>query len=106
MSNIDSTQQTQSPGLKRGLGTSFALAVTVGGVIGLGMRWIKFPLAPFIMGFVLWPIAEENLGAGLMTYGGSLWPLFTHPVSCTMIVLSFLMVLIPAWKKLKIQKIV
>ena len=76
------------------------------GVIGLGMRWIKFPLAPFIMGFVLWPIAEENLGAGLMTYGGSLWPLFTHPVSCTMIVLSFLMVLIPAWKKLKIQKIV
>ncbi len=74
-------------------------------LIGLFMRRIKFPLAPFIMGFVLWPIAEEKLGAGLMTYGGSLSPLFTHPVSCTMMILSFLMVLIPVWKKLKPRKI-
>ena len=70
------------------------------GLIGLGMRRIKFPLAPFIIGFVLWPIAEENLGAGLMTHGGSLWPLFTQPIACTMIVLSFIMVLFPVLKKL------
>jgi len=71
------------------------------GLIGLGMRRINFPLAPFIIGFVLWPIAEENLGAGLMTHEGSLWPLFTQPIACTMIVVSFLMVLFPALKKLK-----
>jgi len=71
------------------------------GLIGLGMRRIKFPLAPFIIGFVLWPVAEENLGAGLMTHGGSLWPLFTQPIACTMIVLSLLMVSFPLWIKLK-----
>ena len=71
------------------------------GLIGLGMRRIKFPLAPFIIGFVLWPIAEENLGAGLMTHGGSLLPLFTQPIACTMIVLAMLMVLFLLWRKLK-----
>ena len=71
------------------------------GLIGLGMRRIKFPLAPFIIGFVLWPVAEGNLGAGLMTHGGSLWPLVTQPIACTMIVLSLLMLLFPLWRKLK-----
>ncbi len=71
------------------------------GLIGLAMRHIKFPLAPFIIGFVLWPVAEENLGAGLMSNDGSLWPLFTRPIACTMIVISMLMVLFPVLKKLK-----
>jgi len=71
------------------------------GLIGLAMRRIKFPLAPFIIGFVLWPVAEENLGAGLMSNDGSLWPLFTRPIACTMIVISMLMVLFPVLKKLK-----
>ena len=31
-----------------------------------------------VIGFVLAPVAEENLAAGLMISGGSYWPLVTH----------------------------
>ena len=46
------------------------------GLIGLAMDRMKIPLAPFVIGFVLAPIAEENLGAGLALSSGSYWPLF------------------------------
>jgi putative tricarboxylic transport membrane protein len=69
---------------------SFALAsrmfdvwVMLGfGVIGFGLeRILKIPLAPFVIGFVLAPIAEEHLSAGLMQHDGSLLPLMTSPIS-------------------------
>lgn len=71
------------------------------GVIGLGMRKIKMPLAPFIMGFVLWPVAEENLSTALMAHRGSLWPLLTRPIACSLMSLAFLMILFPLWRKWK-----
>lgn len=46
------------------------------GVIGFLLDRLKIPLAPFVIGFVLAGIAEENLGAGLMLSGGSYQPLF------------------------------
>ena len=52
------------------------------GLIGFGMEAIGIPLAPFVIGFVLSPLAEEHLSEGLMQTGGSLWPLVTRPVSC------------------------
>jgi putative tricarboxylic transport membrane protein len=45
------------------------------GVVGFLLDRLKIPLAPFVIGFVLAGIAEENLGAGLMLSGGSYWPL-------------------------------
>ena len=45
------------------------------GLIGYGMERSKIPLAPFVIGFVLGPIAEENLCAGLMSSGGSYLPI-------------------------------
>ncbi|MEO1998317.1 MAG: tripartite tricarboxylate transporter permease, partial [Planctomycetaceae bacterium] len=44
----------------------FAVWVMLGfGVLGVGLQSLKIPLAPFVIGFVLAPIAEENLVAGL-----------------------------------------
>lgn len=58
------------------------------GLIGVAMdRW-KIPAAPFVIGFVLGPIAEEHLSAGLMESGGSYLPLFTRPISLTFCILS------------------
>ena len=51
------------------------------GLIGYGLEKAKIPLAPFVIGFVLAPVAEENLGAGLMASGGSYWPLVARPIS-------------------------
>lgn len=57
------------------------------GIFGFALEKLRIPLAPFVIGFVLAPIAEEHLCAGLMQTGGSYLPLVTRPVSlifCTM----------------------
>lgn len=51
------------------------------GVFGFALEKLKIPLAPFVIGFVLAPIAEEHLSAGLMQTGGSYLPLVTRPIS-------------------------
>ena len=49
------------------------------GLVGILFQKIRLPLAPFVIGFVLAPIAEENLNSGLMASGGSYLPLLTRP---------------------------
>lgn len=51
------------------------------GVVGLLLKRLQIPLAPFVIGFVLAPIAETHLVEGLMQSGGSWWPLVTRPVA-------------------------
>lgn len=66
------------------------------GTIGWWMEKAKLPLAAFVIGFVLAPVAEENICAGLMASGGSYLPLLTRPISlCLLITASALLL----WKR-------
>lgn len=58
------------------------------GVVGWRMEKARLPLAAFVIGFVLAPVAEENLCAGLMASGGSYAPLVTRPLSLLMLVIA------------------
>ncbi|MHC4993969.1 MAG: tripartite tricarboxylate transporter permease [Planctomycetota bacterium] len=58
------------------------------GAVGLAMERWKIPLAPFVIGFVLAPIAEQNLCSGLMTTGGSYLPIFTRPISLVFVLVA------------------
>ncbi|QDU98363.1 tripartite tricarboxylate transporter permease [Lignipirellula cremea] len=69
------------------------------GVIGFALERMKIPLAPFVIGFVLAPLAEANLGAGLMASGGSFWPLATRPLSLMLCLLSLLLLLWPIFQR-------
>jgi len=71
------------------------------GLIGFGMEKLKIPLAPFVIGFVLAPIAEENLGAGLMASGGSYLPLITRPVSLFFCMIAAVLLLWPFVKRIR-----
>lgn len=51
------------------------------GLIGFGLEKADVPLGPFIIGFVLSPIAESKLRSALMSSGGSFLPLITRPIS-------------------------
>ena len=63
------------------------------GVIGWWMERARIPLSAFVIGFVLAPVAEENLCAGLMASGGSYLPLLARPVSLTFLLLAAFLVL-------------
>jgi len=62
------------------------------GMIGLLFSKWKIPPAPFVIGFVLTPILEENLGAALMISGGSYAPLFTSPFALICLLLSAVLI--------------
>ena len=69
---------------------------------GLGFlldKW-KIPLAPFVIGFVLAPLAERSLGAGLQLSGGSYLPLVTRPLSLTFLIISAVLLAWPFLRRL------
>lgn len=65
------------------------------GLLGLVLERNRIPLAPFVIGFVLSPIAEENLSAGLMSSQGSWLPIITRPISLLFVVISALLLIVP-----------
>ena len=59
------------------------------GVVGYVLERAKFNLAPFVIGFVLAPVAEANLRQGLMITAGDIAPLFTDPISLVFLLVAF-----------------
>jgi len=81
-------------------------AVTIFGIIGYFFKVFDIPAAPFILGFILGPMAETNLRRGLILSEGSLVPFFTHPVSCLFIFIALLSIVYPIIKYFRGRKIV
>jgi putative tricarboxylic transport membrane protein len=61
--------------------------VSVTGIIAYGMIKLGIPLAPFIIGLILTPIAETNLRIALMT-SSDLWLFVTRPISGIFLLLA------------------
>ena len=62
--------------------TMFDVWVMLGfGVIGFLLERAKYPLGPFVIGFVLAALAEEKLRSGLMMTAGDISPIVTRPMS-------------------------
>jgi putative tricarboxylic transport membrane protein len=73
------------------------------GAIGFGLELAKVPLAPFVIGLVLAPVAETELRSGLMATGGDIAPLFLRPISGTFLAVAALALIWPfaraAWRR-------
>lgn len=61
------------------------------GVGGFVMQKMKIPLAPFVIGFVLGGLAEQNLVEALMYPGSSWLSFFQRPISLGLIIASIAM---------------
>lgn len=66
------------------------------GVIGLALEAARVPLGPFVIGFVLSPIAEEQLRASLMMTDGDVTAILDRPYALLFLALSVLTVAWPA----------
>lgn len=71
------------------------------GVLGYVLERFEVPLAPFVIGFVLAPIAEENLARGLMLSDGSYLPFVTRPISAVFLLIAIVVLLrsMCGWKR-------
>jgi putative tricarboxylic transport membrane protein len=68
-------------------------------VLGLILLKLKFPLMPLVLGFVLGPLMEEHFRRTLVLSHGDLSVLLSRPLSLTLLLLAFallLAVLVPA----------
>ena len=73
------------------------------GVLGYAMQRAGVPVGPFIIGYILAPIAEVQLRAGLMVYDGSFWPLVTRPLSLGFLVVALGALMLPALRRRRIR---
>jgi len=67
--------------------------ILVFGVVGYGFVKFGVPQAPFIIGFILGPMAETNLRRGLMLSDNNFMDFLTQPISGTFIGLAIASVL-------------
>jgi putative tricarboxylic transport membrane protein len=65
------------------------------GVIGLGLEYCRVPLGPFVIGFVLSPIAEEQLRASLMMSDGNIAEILMRPYALLFLALALLTMVWP-----------
>ncbi|MGB9790799.1 MAG: tripartite tricarboxylate transporter permease [Thermotoga caldifontis] len=63
------------------------------GLLGYFMRLNDFPAAPFVLGFILGPMADTNIRRALMLTNGNVSPFFTRPISLALIIAITLVVL-------------
>jgi putative tricarboxylic transport membrane protein len=83
--------------------TMFDVWVMLGfGVLGFMLERAKMPLGPFVIGFVLAPLAEAKLRSGLMMTAGSLEPMITRPLPALFLLISLALLVWPLysdWKR-------
>lgn len=77
------------------------------GLIGFFLERAKVPLGPFVIGFVLAPLAEAKLRSGLMMTAGSITPIFTRPLSLTFLLIAVVLLIWPLygeWKRRRLPQ--
>ncbi|MFN4172131.1 MAG: tripartite tricarboxylate transporter permease [Pseudorhodobacter sp.] len=72
----------------------------------LGYAFVKagIPAAPFIIGFILGPMAETNLRRGLQLSRGDFTGFLTNPISATFLGLAALSIALTLWASLRAPK--
>ncbi|HEY8542718.1 MAG TPA: tripartite tricarboxylate transporter permease, partial [Pseudothermotoga sp.] len=63
------------------------------GLLGYFMRLNDFPAAPFVLGFILGPMADTNMRRALMLAKGNLLPFITRPVSLVLLIAMVLVMI-------------
>ena len=74
------------------------------GIIGFLMSKFRLPRACFVMGLVLGTNIETNLRRALQLSRGSFAPFFTRPISCILLIITFVIIVRTAWIQLRPEK--
>ncbi len=76
------------------------ITINLFALMGYVFSKFKFPVVPFIMGFILCPIIEKNLMRGLQLTSGSFIPFFTRPISGFFLICAIVYVLFTVKKQI------
>ena len=75
---------------------SFNMAVAMGfGIVGYGLRRGGYPIAPFVLGFILGPLLEQNFRLAVRQAQGNVFVFVTEPIALAFLLLALVWVLWP-----------
>lgn len=74
------------------------------GMYGMLLQKFDFPVTPLIIGYIVGPIAEQNLRRALILSDGSFLPMFHSPIAVFFLVLAALSVFLSVKKTYKERK--
>ena len=74
------------------------------GVLGYGMRLLKIPVLPLVLGLVLGSLVESNYRRSLLISSGEHSIFFTDPVSLVLLLLAAVLTLYTGWKEFSDSK--
>jgi len=77
------------------------IVMLVLGVIGYGLRKLRYEPAPLVLALVLGPLFERSVIQGLKITYGNLWMLFTRPICLGLLFITVLFLFIPYLMKFK-----
>jgi TctA family transporter len=66
----------------------------IAGLIGYVLVKLGFELPPFVLGFILGPMLEENLRRALLISGGDLTIFVTRPISATLLAIAVITLIV------------
>ena len=79
---------------------SQVIACLIFGAIGFAFKKFDVPTTPFILGFILGPLAEVNYRRGMIRTKGDFMPFLTSPISAVFLGIAILVLLMYALKPL------
>ncbi|WP_138472716.1 tripartite tricarboxylate transporter permease [Poseidonocella sp. HB161398] len=78
-----------------------AWTILVFGLLGYGFSKGGVPVAPFIIGFILGPMAETNLRRGLMLSDGNFLAFFANPIALAFLLMAVASLGWQLWRSLR-----
>ena len=85
--------------LKNNMSQVFACLIF--GALGFAFKKFEIPSTPFILGFILGPLAEINYRRGMIRTQGSFLPFLTSPISAVFLAIAVLMLVMYATKPMR-----
>lgn len=83
---------------------SQVIACIVFGAIGFAFKKFEVPTTPFILGFILGPLAEVNYRRGMIRTKGNFGPFLTSPISAVFLAIAILVLVVYALKPLRMKR--
>lgn len=79
-------------------------ACLIFGVLGFAFKKFDVPTTPFILGFILGPLAEVNYRRGMIVSRGNFGAFLTSPISAVFLAIALLVVIFAATKPIRMKR--
>ena len=83
---------------------SQVIACLLFGAIGFAFKKFEIPTTPFILGFILGPLAEVNYRRGMIRTQGNFLPFLTSPISAVFLLIAVMVVVVYVFKSMRANR--